>query len=164
MVFSVKLTKINRKGKNQNRVLLITSRHIFNLMPENYSKCNRCMQIAQLHHVSFSAPGQEFVILMTDEYDYRFRTPIFMQAVESLKSAYQNVTGNVLPITEIADVDALKQQVFPPPPPLPSPPYSPLLRPRPAALQAHACLSQTLLKPGLPSSFALNPAPAPPTR
>ena len=79
VLFSAKMIKINRKGKGQNRVLLITTRHLLNLMPDNYSKCNRCMAMGSLHHISTSLQGQEFVMHFTDEYDYRFRSPYCTQ-------------------------------------------------------------------------------------
>ena len=106
------MVKINRKGKNQNRVLLITSRHLLNLMPDNYSKCNRCMQISQLHHITKVAAAQEFVVHFADEYDYRFKSPYFEQAVKAMQAAYQNLTGNVLSVVEMADVDGLAAQVM----------------------------------------------------
>ena len=62
VIFSTKLLEINRKGKSQNRVLLITNRHLLNLMPDNYSKCNRCFQIRQVHHVTVSQVAKEFVV------------------------------------------------------------------------------------------------------
>ena len=112
VLFSATLVKINRKGKGQNRVLLITTRHILNLMPDNYSKCNRCMQIAQLHHITTSAHGQEFVIHFSDEYDYRFKSPYREHAVKTLQGAYENLTGTPLSVVEVNDVDGLAAQVM----------------------------------------------------
>lgn len=106
------MVKVNRKGKNQNRVLLITSRHLLNLMPDNYSKCNRCMQVGSLHHVTKVQNGQEFVVHFTDEYDYRFRSPYCQQAVSSMATAYQNLTGNELSVVDVNDVDGLAAQVM----------------------------------------------------
>jgi len=112
IIFSMKMIKINRKGKGQNRVLLITNRHIFNLMPDNFSKCNRCMNIRQLHHLTISSAGKEFVIHLTDDYDYRFSTPFYEQAVKCMREAYAKLTGSELAVTEVSDVDALAQQVM----------------------------------------------------
>lgn len=112
IIFSMKMIKINRKGKGQNRVLLVTSRHILNLMPDNYAKCNRCMEIRQLHHLTTSAAGKEFVVHLTDDYDYRFATPFYEQAVKCMREAYAKLTGSELAVTEVSDVDALAQQVM----------------------------------------------------
>ena len=84
VLWSQKVTKINRKGKGQMRALLVTNRSILNLMPDNYSKCNRCIRIKQLHHISTSAASQEFVLHIADEYDYRFKTPLYNDAVPRL--------------------------------------------------------------------------------
>ena len=106
------MTKINRKGVGQNRVLLITSRHILNLMPNNYSKCNRCMHIAQLHHITTASNGQEFVIHFQDEYDYRFKSPFAAQAIKTLQEAFKTLTGNELQTEAKTTVDQLAEQVM----------------------------------------------------
>ena len=62
ILWSGSVTKINRKGKHQTRVLLVTNRHILNLMPDNYAKCNRCIEVRSVHHLSTSLDAQEFVI------------------------------------------------------------------------------------------------------
>ena len=112
VLFSMTMTKINRKGKGQNRVLLVTSRHVLNLMPDNYAKCNRCMLIASMHHITMSMRGQEFVIHFTDEYDYRFKSPYSEQAAKILTSAYEALTGQQLQNMVVGDVDALSQQMM----------------------------------------------------
>ena len=71
VLWSLKVTKINKKGKPQQRVLLITNRHVLNLMPDNYSKCNRCINVHDLHHLSIASQEQEFALHVTGEYDYR---------------------------------------------------------------------------------------------
>ena len=112
VLFSMSMVKINRKGKGQNRVLLITSRHLLNLMPDNYAKCNRCVQIAQLHHVTTSTTTEEFVVHFTDEYDYRFKSPYAPKAVQVLQEAYLNMTGGALSVVTMSDVDGLAAQVM----------------------------------------------------
>ena len=106
------MTKINRKGKGQNRVLLVTSRHVLNLMPDNYSKVNRCMLVASMHHITTAERGEEFVVHFTDEYDYRFKSPFTLQAVKVLTSAYETLTGQQLQNMVVNDVDALSQQMM----------------------------------------------------
>jgi len=112
VLLSMKLLKINRKGKAQNRVLLITSRHIFNLMPDNFSKVNRCMDIGSLHHISKSARDSEFAIHLVDEYDYRFKSPMYEQVVIVLKDAYHSVTGKDLDVEEVGAVEDLARQML----------------------------------------------------
>ena len=112
VLFSCAMTKINRKGKGQNRVLLVTSRHVLNLMPDNHSKVNRCMLIASMHHITTAQRGEEFVVHFTDEYDYRFKSPFAEQAVKVLTSAYETLTGQQLQNMVVSDVDALSQQMM----------------------------------------------------
>ena len=54
ILWSCAVTKINRKGKHQKRALLITNRHVLNLMPDNYSKCNRCIDLRSVHLADLS--------------------------------------------------------------------------------------------------------------
>ena len=111
VLLSMKLLKINRKGKSQNRVLMVSARHIFNLMPDNYSKVNRCMEIAKLDHLTVSRKDEEFAIHLKDEYDYRFKSPMFNTVVAVLREAFTKVTGAALPFEDVDDVNKLAQQV-----------------------------------------------------
>jgi len=70
---SLSLIKINRKGKEQNRVMLITDKAIYNLMPRDYSKCRRRIRLENVASVTFSKITNEFAIHVPEEYDYRFK-------------------------------------------------------------------------------------------
>ena len=72
--------QINRKGKAQKRALVVTNRHVLNLMADNHSKCNRCIDLRAVHHLSTSRSAQEFVIHVSMEYDYHFK---FEQAIST---------------------------------------------------------------------------------
>jgi len=111
VLFSAKVTKINRKGKPQTRALLITSRHILNLMPNNYSNCNRCISMNLLHHISKSGETEEFAIHVSDEYDYRFKTPQFERIIEIMSKAYEKCTGATLQVDEV-DTTGLAKQIM----------------------------------------------------
>ena len=77
VLLSLNVTKINRRGKSQTRVLLVTTRHVLNLMPDNYAKCNRCIPVARLSCVSTCAAAREFVIHVESDYDYHFFKHLF---------------------------------------------------------------------------------------
>jgi len=111
VLLSVKVLKINRKGKAQNRALLVTSRKIFNLMPDNFSKCNRCIELRQLHHISISPSAQEFALHVTHEYDYRFKTGLLDQIVRVLQEAFLNATGDPLEVVQ-TDVQDLAKSMM----------------------------------------------------
>ena len=74
IVFSDHVTKINRRDKEQIRVLLITTRAVYNLLPNNYSKCKRRIPITLLSSITVSQLSDEFVLHIPDEYDYRFKS------------------------------------------------------------------------------------------
>jgi len=111
VLFSLKVIKVNRKGKSQSRALLVTNRHVLNLMPDNYSKCNRCINIERLHHISTCSGSKEFVLHVSGEYDYRFKTNNYDEAVAALASAYQNAVGEKLDVLDVS-VDDLAKQVM----------------------------------------------------
>jgi len=111
VLLSLKLQKINRKGKSQNRALLVTSRKIFNLMPDNFSKCNRCIELAQLHHISVSGDAQEFALHITGEYDYRFKSPVYDTVVKVLQGAFANATGEPLEVVSAQVGDLAKSMM-----------------------------------------------------
>jgi serum/glucocorticoid-regulated kinase 2 len=87
---SLSLIKINRKGKEQNRVMLITDKAIYNLMPRDYSKCRRRIRLENVASVTFSSVTNEFAIHVPEEYDYRFKA-----ADATAKTYVKNVLSDV---------------------------------------------------------------------
>lgn len=85
--FSDFVTKINRKDKEQTRVLLITDKHIYNLMPNNYGKMRRQIALKEVLAISSSTQCDEFVVHVPEEYDYRFkssRKDVIIDVIKSL--------------------------------------------------------------------------------
>jgi len=74
VMFSDFVIKINRKDKEQTRVMLITDSCYYNIMPNNYAKCKRRIDLKDLLGVSVSQVSDEFVIHVPEEYDYRFKS------------------------------------------------------------------------------------------
>jgi len=74
VLLSQALIKINRKGREQQRVMLVTDKAIYNLMPRDMSKCRRRIRLENIARISYSmvAESLEFVIHVPEEYDYRF--------------------------------------------------------------------------------------------
>ena len=102
VLLSLNVTKINRRGKSQTRVLLVTTRHVLNLMPDNYAKCNRCIPVARLSCVSTCAAAREFVIHVESDYDYHFKSQYFVQAVAMLSRAYAACSGKELRVSDMS--------------------------------------------------------------
>mmetsp|Transcript_3869 Transcript_3869/g.8765 ORF Transcript_3869/g.8765 Transcript_3869/m.8765 type:complete len:540 (-) Transcript_3869:484-2103(-) len=112
VLFSMKVKKVNRKGKEQMRVLLITNRHVLNLMPDNIAKCNRCINIQHLHHISTCSTTNEFVLHVANEYDYRFKTLQYLEVVQALCDAYEVAMKEKLEVVETDTSEDLAKQVL----------------------------------------------------
>jgi hypothetical protein len=91
VLFSDYVIKINKKGKEQTRVMLITNRAIYNLMPKKYSKCKRRILISDVSAVTSSDNSDEFVLHIPDEYDYRFKSSIKDDICLVLKEAFKGL-------------------------------------------------------------------------
>merc|ERR1719412_2104554 len=74
VVLSVKLVKINKRGKEQNRILLLTDKALYNLKPKEIRKCQRRIDLEKVASVTTSTTSQEFAIHIPEEYDYRFKS------------------------------------------------------------------------------------------
>lgn len=72
VLYSVKVTKVNRKGKHQPRALLLTDKALYNLKPNDYTKCKRRIGLDLIGAITVSTSSDEFVLHIPDEYDYRF--------------------------------------------------------------------------------------------
>jgi serum/glucocorticoid-regulated kinase 2 len=67
-------TKINRKNKSQNRVLLITNLAIYNLKPGDFKTLKRRIGIENVGAITVSLKSNEFVVHIPEEYDYRYES------------------------------------------------------------------------------------------
>ena len=74
VVFSDFVIKINRKEKEQTRVILLTNKAVYNLLPSAYGKCKRRISLESIASVTASSISDEFVLHVPEEYDYRFKS------------------------------------------------------------------------------------------
>lgn len=74
VVFSDFVIKINRKEKEQTRVILLTNKAIYNLLPSSYGKCKRRIALDSVASITASSISDEFVLHVPEEYDYRFKS------------------------------------------------------------------------------------------
>ena len=91
IVFSDLVTKINRREKEQTRAMLITTKAVYNLMPNNYSKCKRRIPITLLSSITVSQQSDEFVLHIPDEYDYRFKSAKRDKIAEVINRMYRRM-------------------------------------------------------------------------
>jgi len=109
---SQSLIKINRKGREQQRVMLITDKAIYNLMPRDLAKCRRRIRLENIASVTFSSTSYEFAIHVPEEYDYRFKAKHRVQTdilQTCLSEVYMTKVGDPLAIqpTNIGKLDGV---------------------------------------------------------
>jgi hypothetical protein len=63
------VTKINKRGNRQERVLLVSTNAIYNLKGKNSYKVNRRIRLSDIGAVTNSETGHEFVVHVPEEYD-----------------------------------------------------------------------------------------------
>ena len=97
-LFSDQLTKLNRRGKAQQRVLLVTDRALYNFEVGQYKKCKRRIVLKRVEGVTVSDDGDDFVIHVKDEYDYHYRTSRRADVLHILARQYKSLMGRQLPI------------------------------------------------------------------
>lgn len=102
IIYSNNLIKINRKGREQERTLLITSKALYNLVPKNYMKCKRRIKLEDIDMVTISTTSDEFAVHVPSEYDYRFKSKDKDKIAELLnKAKTQSDTGKKMAIQKV---------------------------------------------------------------
>ena len=74
IMFSSKVIKINKNSKEQERVMLITTKAVYNLKINDFKKPLRRVIIDSIVAVTISTKSDELVLHIPDEYDYRYKT------------------------------------------------------------------------------------------
>jgi serum/glucocorticoid-regulated kinase 2 len=93
-VLSAKVTKINQVNKFQDRIILLTDRNLCNLLPSSnffafFSRIKRKISWAHVTGMTVSRFGQEFVVHVDKEHDYRFTCQnMKMKIVETIVDLY----------------------------------------------------------------------------
>jgi len=101
VVLSVELVKINKRGKEQNRILLITDKALYNLKPKEIRKCQRRIDLEKIVSITVSTTSQEFAIHIPEEYDYRYKSPKKQRIASVIQELYKRKEGKKLTINEI---------------------------------------------------------------
>jgi serum/glucocorticoid-regulated kinase 2 len=107
VLFSDFVVKINPRDKPQERVLVITNRAIYNLLPTDYGKCKRRISLDAVESITVSTVSDEFVLHVPTEYDYRLMSLRKKEVVDTLKNAFAEATSSPLEVAEI-DLIVLK--------------------------------------------------------
>lgn len=93
VLFSSRVIKFNKRNKEQERVLLITDKAIYNLMPNDFGKCRRRIEMTKLDSITISTTSNEFAFHIRDEYDYRFKGDQKNEIVNVLKEVFSHVNS-----------------------------------------------------------------------
>ena len=109
--FSDFIVKINPKGKPQERVLLITDRAVYNLLPTDYGKCKRRVDLAAISKVTVAVKSDEFVLHVPSEYDYRLMSLRKREIVECLRLNYDALTGKSAELKVVMSNQALLKNI-----------------------------------------------------
>lgn len=92
LLLSAIVTKINRKNKEQTRVLVITNKAVYNLLRGSYT-CKRRIPIQALGLVTDSSSSDEFVLHVPSEYDYRYKSDKKKTIITLLTKLFKQYTS-----------------------------------------------------------------------
>eukprot|EP01084_Bolivina_argentea_P267932 454970_1 len=85
IVLSLQLIKINKRGKEQNRLLLLTNQALYNIKPGQLKKCQRRIELSKILCITMSITSHEFAIHVPQEYDIRYKSK-YKERIASLLS------------------------------------------------------------------------------
>jgi hypothetical protein len=103
VIFSDVVTKINRKDKPQERILVVTSKGVYNLSKSK--KLKRRIDLTKVDAITVSTMSDEWVIHSYAEYDYRIACARKAEATECIVNARYDLTGDTVPVTLSSQLD-----------------------------------------------------------
>lgn len=108
MLYSSHIDKINRKGKTQKRVLLVTNRAMYNIMP-SLSVCKRRIPLQLVTAVTLSSVSNQFILHVPSEYDYHYSDAAKEAIMETVRDAKFAAALGDLEVRHVSDasLDAL---------------------------------------------------------
>eukprot|EP01083_Nonionella_stella_P284344 967952_1 len=100
VVLSMKVIKINRRKKEQNRVLLLTEKALYNLKPNDLRKCQRRVDITKIVSITTSTVSNEMVLHIPEEYDYRYKSNHKDRIIHVLSTIFHRNEGKKMGIAQ----------------------------------------------------------------
>ena len=82
------VVKINPRDKPQERVLLITNKAAYNVLPSDFSRCKRRIPLEAISAITVSKVSDEFVLHVPTEYDYRIMSLRKSEIVDCVRRNY----------------------------------------------------------------------------
>ncbi|GAB5359550.1 hypothetical protein AAMO2058_000553500 [Amorphochlora amoebiformis] len=75
VLFSAIVTKVNKSNVHQQRVLLLTKRAVFNLVPGKSFSVKRRIPLTKIESITAAVPpAHDFIVHVKDEYDYHYQS------------------------------------------------------------------------------------------
>lgn len=106
-----KVNKINKRSRHQERVFIITDRALYNVKPDNFSKCKRRIELNQIACVISSKSSYEFVVHVPSEKDYRVTCIYKKELMNVLKHVMLRIYDRSL-LVVVIDAPELRKEVI----------------------------------------------------
>ena len=98
VLYSDTVVKINKRGQEQTRQLIVTRHSVFYFAPGEYDAARRCIPVASLAAVVASETSDELVLQVTSDYDSHFRVVRRAELVSILTDVVATATGRTLKV------------------------------------------------------------------
>lgn len=129
VILSVHITKINRRGKEQDRILLLTNKALYNLRASRsgqwqcqstqsshtHYNCRRRVHLSLIETISIPSSlsvSDEFIIHIPSEYDYRFKSSWHLHIANTIASQCTIVRGKAVKVKRLEDNVDTEQAVI----------------------------------------------------
>eukprot|EP01006_Ploeotia_vitrea_P055740 TRINITY_DN68028_c0_g2_i1.p1 TRINITY_DN68028_c0_g2~~TRINITY_DN68028_c0_g2_i1.p1 ORF type:complete len:1024 (-),score=607.08 TRINITY_DN68028_c0_g2_i1:43-3114(-) len=110
VVFSDVVLKVNKRGKEQERDLVITNIAIYNFLPGKYKQCQRSIPITKLRQLALARTSDMLLFQVRNDYDYLMHIVRRAEVVEVLVKRFSRLVKDQALKAIFAD-DLTKLQV-----------------------------------------------------
>jgi serum/glucocorticoid-regulated kinase 2 len=111
IVLSKTVIKINKRAKGQKRVLLMTTKALYNMKPKELGKCQRRIAIEKIVSVSTVEGGRDFSVHIPEEYDYHYISRDVDRIIEVLAEVYFKLSKETQALRVVkTDLEDLKSK------------------------------------------------------
>eukprot|EP01084_Bolivina_argentea_P098896 177782_1 len=111
IILSNKIIKINKRGKEQQRVILVTDKAIYIMKPLDLRKCRRRIALGKIASITVLTTSDEFTIHIFDEHNHRFKCKNNIDIISIIAHLHQNKNGKTFPIQETDQESTYTQQI-----------------------------------------------------
>eukprot|EP01084_Bolivina_argentea_P215618 366083_1 len=115
IILSEKIIKINKRGKSQNRIILITNKALYNLKPKRIQNNPKRIDLEQIVSITVCSSSNEFAIHIPEQYDLRYKSHIKNVITSTIAEKYKYKTKKELTINIfdiLTTIDTFKHQVL----------------------------------------------------